>query len=215
MSLKIWGRRSAFNVQKVLWLAAELNLSYEHISAGGSFGLLDTAEFLTLNPHGRVPVLEDDETVIWESHTILRYLAAQYGQDQFWSQDAAIRSHADRWLDWVQTALQPAFLNDVFWGFYRTPETQRDWTVIQRGIDRTTELLSILDRQLQGKHYINGDHLSLADIAVGTVLYRYFNVGIEWPDLPNMTAYYQLLSERPSYQQHIQVDFSELYANLG
>ena len=81
--LRIWGRRSAFNVQKVLWLVGELQLAHEHIPAGGEFGGLDTAEFLALNPHGRVPVIDDNGTIVWESHAILRYLAARYGADRF------------------------------------------------------------------------------------------------------------------------------------
>jgi len=77
--LQVWGRRSAFNVQKVMWLIGELNLQHEHIPAGGSFGVRDTSEFLAMNPHGRIPVVKDGGTVVWESHTILRYLAAVYG----------------------------------------------------------------------------------------------------------------------------------------
>lgn len=218
MSLKIWGRRSAFNVQKVLWLADELGLSYEHIPAGGSFGQLDTAEFLALNPNGRIPVI-DDGKIVWESHAILRYLAARYsnqqGNAQFWSQDAGLRSDSDRWLDWFQTALQPAFLDGVFIAFYRTPEAKREWNIINKGIARTTQLLTILEKQLEGKAFINGDVLSLADIAVGTVLYRYFNVEIQRPELPYVAAYYERLSQRPAYQQHVQVPFDELYGNLG
>ena len=215
MALRVWGRRNGFNVQKVLWLLGELDISYQHIPAGGSFGKLDTPEFLTLNPHGRVPVIEDQGKVVWESHAILRYLAAQYGQGQFWSEDAVIRSDSDRWLDWFQTALQPAFLDGVFLSFYRIPEAKRDWPVIERGISRTNGLLGLLEQQLEGKNYINGDHLTLADIAVGTVLYRYFNLDIARPELPNVAGYYQRLSERPTYQQHVQVPFTELYGNLG
>jgi glutathione S-transferase len=77
--LKVWGRRSSFNLQKVMWLVGELGLPHEHIPAGGDFGLNDTPEFLAMNPHGRVPVIDDDGTVVWESQTILRYLAAKYG----------------------------------------------------------------------------------------------------------------------------------------
>ncbi len=101
----IWGRRSSFNVQKVLWLAGELGLAYEHIPAGGRFGLLDTPEFLRMNPHGRVPLLRDGDTVVWESHAILRYLAARHGAGAFWPADPARRVRADGWMDWAQTAL--------------------------------------------------------------------------------------------------------------
>ena len=68
--LKVWGRRSSFNLQKVMWLIGELGLPHQQIPAGGDFGLNDTPEFLAMNPHGRVPVIDDDGTVVWESHTI-------------------------------------------------------------------------------------------------------------------------------------------------
>lgn len=105
--LTVWGRRSSFNVQKVLWLVEELGLRHQHIPAGGSFGGLDTPAFLAINPHGRVPVIDDGGTVVWESHSILRYLAARYGDARWWPEDAAERSTADRWMDWSQTTLQP------------------------------------------------------------------------------------------------------------
>ena len=103
--LKIWGRRNSFNVQKVLWLMGELGLAHEHISAGGSYGLLDEPAFRALNPHGRVPVLQDGDLSVWESHAILRYLAAQYSQGAFWPDEPAMRSHIDRW----RTGRKPLF----------------------------------------------------------------------------------------------------------
>jgi len=96
--LKVWGRRSSFNVQKVLWLVGELGLVHEHIPAGGSFDIRHTAEFLAMNPHGRVPLVDDDGTIVWESHAILRYLAARHGRPAFWSEDPGRRSNADRWM---------------------------------------------------------------------------------------------------------------------
>jgi glutathione S-transferase len=81
--LTIWGRRSSFNLQKVMWLVGELAVPHKHIEVGGKFGGLDTPEFLAMNPHGRIPVLQDGEAIVWESHTILRYLAARYGKQQF------------------------------------------------------------------------------------------------------------------------------------
>ncbi|MEM8704087.1 MAG: glutathione S-transferase N-terminal domain-containing protein, partial [Pseudomonadota bacterium] len=82
--LKVWGRRNSSNVQKVMWLIGELGLAHEHIPAGGSFGLTDTPEFLAMNPHGRVPVIDDNGTVIWESQAILRYLATLYATPPLW-----------------------------------------------------------------------------------------------------------------------------------
>ncbi|WP_198588816.1 glutathione S-transferase N-terminal domain-containing protein [Alloalcanivorax mobilis] len=140
----VWGRRSAFNVQKVLWLLDELALAYQHRDAGGEFGGLDEPAFLALNPHGRVPVLQDGAVVVWESHAILRYLAAQYGDADLWGPSPAQRSLADRWMDWSQTTLQPAFMA-LFAAFYRTPAEHHDARRIAEAVaecERHFELLA-------------------------------------------------------------------------
>jgi glutathione S-transferase len=212
--LRVWGRRSSFNTQKVLWLLDELGLAYEHIPAGGDFGLLDTPEFLALNPHGRVPVIEDDRAVVWESHSCLRYLAAKYGRGTLWSDDPAERATAEGWMDWAQTALQPAFLMGVFWGYYRTPEAQRNLSAIRRNLGRCAEYFGLLDGMLANRPFLLGDRLTLADIPIGTHLYRYFELDIERPDIPHVTAWYERLQERPAYREHIMLPFGELFGKL-
>jgi glutathione S-transferase len=212
--LTVWGRRSSFNLQKVMWLVGELGVPHDHIEVGGKFGGLDKPEFLAMNPHGRVPVLQDGETTIWESHTILRYLAARYGRPQFWSDDPAARSLAERWMDWSQTALQMNFLLGVFWGFYRTPADKRDMMRVNAAIARTARDLAQLDRQLEGRKFLLGDTLSLADIPAGTNLYRYYGLDIERPRLPNVERWYRNLQERPPYRAHVMLPFDELFGRL-
>jgi glutathione S-transferase len=212
--LTIWGRRSSFNVQKVMWLIGEMQLPHQHIEAGGRFGGLDDPLFLRMNPHGRVPVLQDGDTTIWESHAILRYLAAHYGDERFWSADPATRSHADRWMDWAQTSLQPDFLMGVFWGFYRTPGHKRNWPAIHAALGRCARDFTQLERQLDGRAMLLGDDLSLADIPAGTALYRYFELEIERPSLPNVERWYRALQQRPAYREHIMVPFGELFGRL-
>ncbi|RZS78203.1 glutathione S-transferase family protein [Pigmentiphaga kullae] len=212
--LRIWGRRSSFNVQKVLWFAGELGLAYEHIPAGGDHGVVDTPEFRALNPHGRVPVIDDDGTVVWESHTILRYLAARHGAPGFWPADPAVRSQAERWMDWAHTSLQPAFLTGVFWGYYRTPEPLRDLDRIRARIEECAGYFRLLDARLANQPFLGGERLTLADIPAGTALYRYFELDIARPDVPHVQAWYQRLRQRPSYREHVMVPFDELYGRL-
>ncbi len=212
--LTIWGRRSSFNVQKVMWLIDELDLPHRRIDAGGSFGGLDDPAFLKMNPHGRIPVLRDGQSIVWESHAILRYLAARFGGASFWSEDPADRSQADRWMDWSQSSLQPDFLNGVFWGFFRTPEDKRNWPAIRSALARCAQHFDQLERQLDGRVLLLGDQLSLADISVGTTLYRYFELEIERPTFPNVERWYRTLQERPAYRSHVMVPFAELFGRL-
>jgi glutathione S-transferase len=213
--LRTWGRRSSANVQKVLWLVGELDLPHEHVPAGGDFGGLDDPAFRAMNPHGKVPVIADDEVVVWESHAILRYLAAAHGADRFWPADPAARAPVDGWMDWAQTALQPAFLSGVFWGGYRTPEAQRDAVVVARALEQTARCLTLVDAQLAGRAFVVGETLSLADIAIGAHLYRYFELEIDRPALPRLEAWYGRLSERPAYREHVMVPFGELKGRLA
>jgi glutathione S-transferase len=213
--LKVWGRRNSINVQKVMWAVGELGIAHERIDAGGPFGGLNDPAFVTMNPMKRVPVIDDGGTVIWESHAIVRYLCAQYGDGRLWSGDNARRSASDIWMEWTQTSLQPAFLNGVFWAFYRTPEAQRDWPAIRQNIQRTAGLFRILDQHLAGRAFVGGEALTMGDIPPGVQLYRYFNLDIERPSLPHVEAWYARLCSRPAYRQHVMVPFDELRGNLA
>jgi glutathione S-transferase len=212
--LTVWGRKSSFNLQKVMWLIGELQIPHRHIEAGGQFGGLDAPAFRAMNPHGKVPVIDDDGTVVWESHAILRYLAARYGRGSFWDDDPAARSLSDRWMDWSHTTLQPDFLTGVFWGFYRTPEAQRDWPAIRNKIALCARHFARLDSHLSDRTFMLGDTLTLADIPIATSLYRYFNIDIGRPSVPNVEAWYTRLQDRSPYREHVMVPFQELYGRL-
>jgi glutathione S-transferase len=208
--LKIWGRANSINVQKVMWAVGELGLTHERIDAGGPFGGLDTEEFRAMNPNTRVPVIDNDGVVIWESHSIVRYLAAKHGAGTLWPEDAAVRSLSDRWMDWTLADLQPAFIGGVFWNFYRTPEKQRNWPLIRQGIARSAILFKLLDRQLGEQPFLAGETLTIGDIVVGVQLYRYFELEIDRPAIPRVEAWYARLSERPAYREHVMVPFDDL-----
>ena len=122
--LKIWGRNNSVNVQKVLWCCEELAVEYERIDAGGAFGIVNTPEYRRLNPNGLVPTIDDDGFVLWESHAIVRYLAAKHGAG-FWPEDRRMRAEADQWMDWSQTTFWPA-IRPLFMGLIRTAPEQRD-----------------------------------------------------------------------------------------
>jgi glutathione S-transferase len=213
--LKVWGRRSSFNVQKVLWLIGELGLPYEHVAVGGEFGGLTEPGFLALNPHGRIPVLEDGDVPIWESHAILRYIAARYGRSAFWNEDPSLRAPIDAWMDWAQTALLPAFLGGVFWGYFRTPDTQRDWPAIRASIAQCGRLFGLLDQVLAGSDFLAGAALTLADIPAGASLYRYFALDIERPALANVEAWRRRLEDRGADREHVMIPFDEMRGRLA
>jgi len=208
--LKVWGRRTSSNVQKVMWAVAELGLEHERIDVGGSFGGLDTPEFGALNPNRLIPVIDDGGVVIWESHAIVRYLAARYGRGTLWPEDPGERARADQWMDWLHTTVWPD-LGRIFMGLVRTPPSRRDMQAIAEAAERLGRTYAILDRALEGRAYLLGDELGMGDIPLGTSLYRYYTLEpVERPRLANLEAWYRRLQARPAYAEHAMVSYESL-----
>jgi len=212
--IEIHGRHTSYNVQKVLWLADELGLAYSHEEVGGRFGRNDTAEYLALNPSGKVPVLRDKQRIIWESNTIIRYLADQYSDGHWISSEPYERSQTDRWLDWSIDRFEKAFVG-VFWGYYRTPRESRNQAAIKASVSDCESCLELLSNQLANQHYVVGNHPSVADVATGVFLHRLnaIDLAISMPD--NINQWYERLSERPGYRRWVMSDFSELKGRVG
>ena len=107
--ITLWGRNNSTNVKKVRWVLEELDLPYQQILAGLEFGLNHDPAYLAMNPNGLVPLLKDETTdiVLWESNTIIRYLAAQYGQNRLWVESPAERAQGEKWMDWANGSLSP------------------------------------------------------------------------------------------------------------
>lgn len=213
MSIILYGRHTSYNVQKILWFADEIGLNYEHIELGFEPGDTETVEFGRLNPMRKVPVLVDNEKSIWESNTILRYLARRYANEQWLPGDAFGLSLVERWMDWAQTRLEPAFV-DVFWGYYRTPEAERDFIRINRGIVACRFCLDRIDEQLDEKDFLLGDNPSLADIAVGVFIYRLDNIGLDIELSSNLRAWFHRLGRSKAYRRWVMSDFSSLKGRL-
>ncbi|MBB5191094.1 glutathione S-transferase [Silvimonas terrae] len=211
--LKVWGRRNSLNVQKVMWIIGELELEHEHINAGGAYGGLNTPEFLARNPHGKIPVIDHDGVVVWESQAILRYLGATFGEGSLWATDPAERAVADGWLDWSLATLQPAFI-DLFFGFYRTPEAQRDAGRVERATAQCARLYGLLDQQLAQRPYLGGDTLTLADFGAGTTVFRYLTMGAQRPPLPHVEHWFERLSQSAAYREHVMMPFEDMFGKL-
>jgi glutathione S-transferase len=211
--LKIWGRRSSANVQKVMWLVGELAIPHEHMPAGGPYGLVNEPKFRAMNPNGLVPVIDDDGLILWESNAVVRYLAARYGGEDWWPSDPRKRAVMDQWMDWSATTFQPE-INGAFWAYWRTPEHQRDWDKIKYFEQRCERALRLLDAELERRPYVAGDQFSVADIPSGVHLYRLYTLGRPVPHLENIEAWYRRLEARPAYARHVMVSYEELRGKL-
>ncbi len=213
MSLTLYGRHTSYNVQKILWLMDELALEYRHIEFGNQPNDTESDEFGQLNPMRKVPVLVDNDRAIWESNTILRYLARAYGSNQWQQQDAFHDSLVERWMDWAQTRFEPAFIG-VFWGYYRTPEEKRDMPAVNNSLDDCLFCLSRLDEQLATSRFLTGDQLSLADIATGVFLYRLVEIDLNVILPDRVQSWYERLQQSAGYRLWVMSDFSSLHGRL-
>jgi glutathione S-transferase len=205
--LTIWGRKTSINVQRVMWAVAELGLGHERIDAGGAFGKTDTPAYGAMNPNRLVPVIDDAGFTLWESNACTRYLADTYGRGTLAPLSPQDRARADQWMDWANSTLYPDVIVGLFVQFVRVTAADRNMAAIAVTAQRTGERLAILDAQLAGREFISGKDLTMADIAVGSLLYRYFTVPIARPSLPNVEAYYQRLAAREAYKTHVMIDW--------
>ncbi|HEY5638378.1 MAG TPA: glutathione S-transferase [Burkholderiales bacterium] len=204
--LKIWGRANSVNVKKALWAIEELKLKYERIDAGMAFGVNNTPEYRAMNPTGLVPTIDDDGFVLWESHAIVRYLAAKHASGTLWPTDLQARADADRWMDWAFTFLNA--LRPVFWGLVRTPEEKRNQAEIDEGIKKCGQLLVAPESGLKGRKHLGGDAFTMADIPLGCHIQIWFTLPIERPATPNLEAWFKRLCERPAYQKIVNLPLS-------
>jgi len=202
--ITIWGRANSVNVQKVLWCLQELDLAYERIDAGMAFGKNREAEYLAMNPNGRVPTLVDGDFVLWESNSIMRYLVRAYRpQSPIYPHAPKVRAGVDRWLDWTLSTLQPVD-RPVFWALVRTPPEQRDMVAIQKDADAEAVQWRIVDAQLSTRRFIEGDDFTLADIALGAYARRWLGVeGIARPRFANLERWYARLAGRAGFARFI------------
>ena len=202
--LKIWGRLNSHNVKKVVWFAEELGLAYERIDVGGAFGMDDA--YLAKNPNALIPTIEDGPLVLWESNTILRYLAAQYGGERWWPADPAQRAIGERWMDW-QADYAHAQMR-AFIGYVRTPPERRDQAGIDNSVAASAKMLAVLERYLGEMPWLSGDAFGLGDIPMGVYAWTWFSLPIERPDYPCIADWFARLRDRPGYADQVAIPLS-------
>jgi len=198
--LKILGRATSTNVQKVLWFCDEAGVAYDHDNdIGGAFGQNDTPEYLAMNPNGKVPTVIDDDFVMWESNSVIRYLARKHKSALYPSEFEA-RNLVERWMDWELSVVAP-HQGTVLVGLVRMKPEDRDNAKIEAARQAWARGMTILDGQLGQTAYVAGDEFTLADIPLGPIAHRFFSLDIERPDLPNLRRWYDALSTRPAFQK--------------
>ncbi len=204
--LEIFGRKNSSNVIPVMWTVGELGLEHQRHNIGGSFGGDDSEAYAKMNPNRLIPTINDNGFVLWESMAITRYLCRQYGMGSLFPEDPRQAALADQWMDWYKSSFA-ANLMPVFFNLVRTPKSEQNLELVQKCTVAAINYLGVLEQHLQGKDFIIGDSFSMGDIPLGAMMYKFYNLDIERPELPNIEAWYARLCERPAFQTHAMIPF--------
>jgi glutathione S-transferase len=198
--LKILGRKSSGNTQKVLWCCDELGIAYQREDVGREFGKNHEPAYLALNPNGRIPAIIDDGFVLWESNTIVRYLCAKHGMGTWYPQDIQRRADMERWMDWQQTTLRPHFhaLFNALNAAARPGDAEL--ATLRQALDA---VWAILDAHLATRSFVGGDSLTMADFAFCYIVNRWYRLPIEHCGLANVQAWYERLRQRPAFRRNV------------
>jgi glutathione S-transferase len=205
--LRVWGRINSINVQKVLWTLAELGVEYRRIDAGMKFGVNDTSEYRAMNPTGLIPTIDDDGFVLWESNAIVRYLAATHAPGTLYPEDLKSRFRAERWMDWQTTNFNVA-ITPIFAGLIRNAPEYSAPATIEAARVKCEACLALLDAHLATRRTMNGEAFTIADIAVGVVVNRWFKLPVAHEPRPNVERYLAMLGDRPGFRAHVDLPLS-------
>ena len=198
--LKIYGYAGSINVRKVLWTCVELGLPFERIDWGGGTRPVSDPEFLKLNPVGMIPVLEDAGQILWESNSIVRYLAAREGRYDLLPSDPAGRAQVEKWMDWQVSDFNNSW-RYVFQATVRKNPLFQDEGQLSSSWDQFCRQVRILESELaRTQAYIAGRHFTCADIVIGLSIHRWKGIPLAQPHLPSVDRYYSLLCEREGFR---------------
>ena len=194
--MRLLGRKTSGNVQKVMFLLEELKLTYTREDYGRQFGNTQTPDYLSMNPNAKVPTLVDGSLVIWESNTILRYVAAK-AKSILYPTDLAARTHVERWMDWQLSALNNPYLA-MFREAKLEPEKRSpDFAAQHKDLGAQ---LSILDKAI-GEKWVAGGEMTIADICLAPIVHRCLRFGVELPALPHVKRWDATISAREAFKK--------------
>jgi glutathione S-transferase len=193
--IRLLGRQTSGNVQKVIFMLEEAGLKYVREDYGRQFNNTDTDAYRKMNPNMKVPSMIDGDTVMWESNTILRYLAAAY-KPTLTGGTAAEKSFVERWMDW-----QLAFLNTPYLAVFKDakkPAAERGGDFAAQSADLINQL-KILEGHLAGKDWLALDRFSIAEICLAPIVKRCLEFPIEKPALPELQRWLKTVEARPAF----------------
>ncbi|MBX9710966.1 MAG: glutathione S-transferase N-terminal domain-containing protein [Xanthobacteraceae bacterium] len=201
--MKVLGRADSLNVRKVLWAMDEMGIEIVREDYGGSFGKTDTEEYRCMNPTGLVPVVIDGDAAIWESNTIIRYLATRSPNKGFAGASSREAAQISQWMDWQLGTLNP--LAQSLFVQIRLGEKSDQKIVADVSANLAKLLNTVLKRALPPHGFMFGKSVTAADICLGIMLHRYVSL-LDAASLEDrVRQYHKDNSERAGFQKYVAI----------
>ena len=211
--LKVWGRPTSTNTQRVLWTLVEVELPYELILASATtgaqgyvwqgqapFGIVDTAAYRSMNPNGTIPTISDGDFTLWESNAIVAYLARRYAPAKLFGSNEETFARALQWMSWANYKLDPP-LHALVMHLERLPAEQRRPETVEASRTEVIRTLELMEAQLERSPYFAGAAFSIGDIPLGISIQRFLHFKLERPSMPRVESWLARLSERDGFPQ--------------
>jgi glutathione S-transferase len=190
--MRLYHHPYSFNARRAVMTALHLDAPVELVFVDLQKGEQRQPQFLKLNPNHKVPVLEDDGFLLWESHAIMQYLADKTPRQTVYPTETRARADVNRWLFWCSQHLSPA-ISILNWehaikGLIGLGAA--DPAEVRRGEQLVRDFGGILDAHLAGRDWICGNSLSLADIAIAAPLAATVPAKLPVTDLSNLQRWF-------------------------
>lgn len=202
--IRVWGRRSSSNVQKVLWTLGELDLPFTRECVGGSFGGNRDPDFLQMNPNGLVPVIQDGDVTMFESNAIIRYLAWRYRAGLLRPDEPRLLAATEQWMEWqhhhIAFNVSVIFMNQV-----RLPPEKRNAAAVEQARKALDEALAIADKHLAQHDWFAGEQFTYGDIVMGVFLWRYLGMGNSLANAPHVEEWFDAIKNREAFRAHVRL----------
>lgn len=213
--LKLWGRPTSTNTQRVLWALAEVQVPYDFIAASATMGpgghislgniphgVVDTDAYRQMNPNGAIPTIDDCGFVLWESNAIVAYLARRYAPTELFGANEETFARALQWMIWANYSLDPA-MHVLIMHLERLPALKRSAEAIDEARQEILRNLTLIESQLERSRYLAGQAFSIADIPAGISTQRWIHCGLEQPAFPRVKDWLERLGERAGFRKHV------------
>lgn len=186
---------------RVRWLLEELGQGYRLETLSFSDGSMQSPAYLAKNPLGKVPTLEDDGVVIFESGAIVEYLLERYGKGRLAPAPGSPERPAFlQWLHWSEATCMPP-IGEIAQHSFMRPEAERIPAVVVDARKRLARLLDVVEKELASRDTLLPSGFSAADVMLGYALQLAKMLGQLPADRPRTTAYLARLAARPAFQK--------------